>query len=241
MVFQNPDLTLNPRRTVFDAVARPLQLFGLTSRGERRTRAAALLETVKLGERYLDRLPHQLSGGERQRVAIARAFAVDPEIVVCDEPTSALDVSVQAAILNLLTGLQDARRVSYVFISHDLSVVRHLADRVMVIYRGTVVEEGRTEEVFSPPYHPYTEMLLSAVPSLGSSARPAAWEVQTADTGGEAQEGGCPFQSHCPRKIGAICEDQRPALTPDARGHAIACHIPRAELVEAQTRPAAPR
>ena len=241
MVFQNPDLTLNPRRTVFDAVARPLRLFGLARRGERRARAAALLDTVKLGERYLDRLPHQLSGGERQRVAIARAFAVDPEIVVCDEPTSALDVSVQAAILNLLAGLQDARRVSYLFISHDLSVVRHLADRVTVIYRGRVVEEGRTEEVFSAPYHPYTEVLLSSVPSLGSGTRGAVGTLQATDAGGETGEAGCPFQSRCPRKIGAICEEERPALTPDERGHAIACHIPRAELVVAQTAPAPPR
>lgn len=172
IVFQNPDLTLNPRRTVFEAVARPLELFGGGSRDERRRRAAALLDAVKLGARYLDRLPHQLSGGERQRVAIARAFAADPDIVVCDEPTSALDVSVQAAILNLLVGLQDQRGVSYVFISHDLSVVRHLADRVMVIYRGSVVEQGRTEEVFASPRHPYTKVLLAAVPTLKAQAGP---------------------------------------------------------------------
>jgi len=151
-------------------VARPLELFGGGSREDRRRRAAALLEAVKLGARYLDRLPHQLSGGERQRVAIARAFAADPDLVVCDEPTSALDVSVQAAILNLLAVLQDSRGVSYVFISHDLSVVRHLADRVMVIYRGSVVEEGRTEAVFASPRHEYTKALLAAVPTLKARA-----------------------------------------------------------------------
>ncbi|HLY22783.1 MAG TPA: ABC transporter ATP-binding protein [bacterium] len=170
IVFQNPDLTLNPRRTVFEAVARPLELFGGGTREDRRIRATALLEAVKLGARYLDRLPHQLSGGERQRVAIARAFAADPDIVVCDEPTSALDVSVQATILNLLVVLQDSRGVSYVFISHDLSVVRHLADRVMVIYRGSVVEEGRTEDVFGSPRHEYTKALLAAVPTFKTRA-----------------------------------------------------------------------
>jgi peptide/nickel transport system ATP-binding protein len=172
MVFQNPDLTLNPRRTVFEAVARPLELFGGGTREDRRRRAAALLEAVKLGPRYLDRLPHQLSGGERQRVAIARAFAADPDAVVCDEPTSALDVSVQAAILNLLAVLQDSRGVAYVFISHDLSVVRHLADRVMVIYRGSVVEEGPTDDVFASPRHAYTKALLAAVPTLRARSGP---------------------------------------------------------------------
>lgn len=237
MVFQNPDLTLNPRRTVFEAVARPLQLFGGMKAGEQRTRAAALLQAVKLGERHLDRLPHQLSGGERQRVAIARAFSIDPEIVVCDEPTSALDVSVQAAILNLLAGLQEERRVSYVFISHDLSVVRHLADRVMVVYGGTVVEEGSTEEVFAPPYHPYTAALLSAVPSLRSTERRPATGQECASEAGQVAEagnghvtGGCPFHLRCPRKVGPICEEQRPPLLPDEGGHKIACHIPRDEL-----------
>ena len=159
MVFQNPDLTLNPRRTVLDAVTRPMQLYGPAS-ADRRTRAIALLRTVRLDERHLERLPHQLSGGERQRVAIARAFSIEPDALVCDEPTSALDVSVQAAILNLLAGLQDERRVAYLFISHDLSVVRHLADRVAVVYHGTIVEEGATEDVFAPPHHPYTAALL---------------------------------------------------------------------------------
>ena len=239
MVFQNPDLTLNPRRTVLDAVARPMQLFGLTTAAGRRAQAAALLQAVKLGERHLDRLPHQLSGGERQRVAIARAFSIDPEAVVCDEPTSALDVSVQAAILNLLAGLQQERRVSYVFISHDLSVVRHFADRVMVVYRGTVVEEGRTEDVFAPPHHPYTAALLSAVPSLRSLRQPsgdaaglAVSAGPAADAGDGLAAGGCPFHPRCPRKIGGICEEQRPPLLADERGHKIACHIPRSELGE---------
>jgi peptide/nickel transport system ATP-binding protein len=243
MVFQNPDLTLNPRRTVLDAVMRPLQLFG-GGPADRRARAAALLRTVRLEERHFDRLPHQLSGGERQRVAIARAFSIAPDAVVCDEPTSALDVSVQAAILNLLAALQDERGVSYVFISHDLSVVRYVADRVAVVYRGTIVEEGRTEDVFAPPHHPYTAMLLSAVPSLkpaprtpAAHAAPAAApasdgapQASDAANGGAATIG-CPFHPRCPRKVGAVCERERPPLLDDGRGHVIACHIPRDELM----------
>ena len=169
MVFQNPDRTLNGRRTILDAVARPLELFGLADRATRRVRAAELLRAVGLGDRYLDLYPGQVSGGERQRVAIARAFACRPDLVVCDEPTSALDVSVQATVLNLLVDLQRQARTSYVFISHDLSIVRHLADRVIVLYRGRICEAGPAEAVFAPPYHPYTEALLSAVPSV---ARP---------------------------------------------------------------------
>jgi peptide/nickel transport system ATP-binding protein len=237
MVFQNPDLTLNPRRTVLDAVARPLELFRVTNRASRRQRATEMLRAVKLGERYLDLLPHQLSGGERQRVAIARAFAPGPEIVVCDEPTSALDVSVQAAILNLLVGLQQERGVSYAFISHDLSVIRHLADRVTVIYQGTVVEEGRTEDVFTPPYHPYTEVLLSAVPSIDAGGERRRAPVPGADGNEGYPSVGCPFHPRCPRKIGAICEEQRPPLVADAGNHQIACHIPRSELLRAQANP----
>jgi peptide/nickel transport system ATP-binding protein len=233
MVFQNPDLTLNPRRTVLDAVARPLALFGLASQDDRRKRAVELLRGVKLGPRYLYLLPHQLSGGERQRVAIARAFASGPDIVVCDEPTSALDVSVQAAILNLLVRLQEERGVSYVFISHDLSVVRHLADRVIVIYHGTAVEEGRTEDVFTPPHHPYTEALLSAVPSIAARDRKVG-PASVPPSDGEHRPTGCPFHPRCPRKIGAICEEERPPLVADDRGHKIACHISLQDLRRTQ-------
>ncbi|PYM68044.1 MAG: ABC transporter ATP-binding protein, partial [Candidatus Rokuibacteriota bacterium] len=167
---QNPDLTLNPRRTILEAVARPLRLFGLVDRRTRRSAAARLLEAVGLEPRYLDLFPAQLSGGQRQRVAIARAFACRPDLVVCDEPTSALDVSVQATVLNLLASLQAREHTSYLFISHDLSVVRHIANRVVVLYLGRICEAGPTEEVFAPPWHPYTEVLLSAVPSLSATS-----------------------------------------------------------------------
>ena len=235
IVFQNPDLTLNPRRTVGDAVARPLTLFGLADRRTRRGAAARLHEAVGLETRYRDVFPAQLSGGQRQRVAIARAFACQPDLVVCDEPTSALDVSVQATVLNLLASLQDRAHTSYLFISHDLSVVRHIADRVVVLYLGRIAEAGRTEDVFTPPYHPYTEALLSAVPSL-SAVRPAgAIRLEGPAPNPAAPPSGCPFHPRCPRKVGPICESVVPPVLTGARGHAIACHIPLADLVRLQS------
>jgi peptide/nickel transport system ATP-binding protein len=234
VVFQNPDLTLNPRRRILDAVARPLELFGLAEARARRDRAAELLRAVRLGERYLDLYPDQLSGGERQRVAIARAFACGPELVVCDEPTSALDVSVQATVLNLLVDLQARQHTSYLFISHDLSVVRHIADRVVVLYLGKVCEAGATADVFAPPYHPYTEALLSAVPSLSRPRREGAIRLEGPAPNPTAPPAGCPFHPRCPRKLGPICEEREPPLVANARRHAIACHIPRAELLRLQ-------
>jgi peptide/nickel transport system ATP-binding protein len=233
IVFQNPDLTLNPRRPIVEAVARPLALFGLADRGTRRAAAARLLEAVGLPERYLDVYPGQLSGGQRQRVAIARAFACRPDLVVCDEPTSALDVSVKATVLNLLAELQDREHTSYLFISHDLSVVRHIADRVVVLYLGRVCEAGRTEEVFAPPWHPYTEALLSAVPSLSAAGRRTI-RLEGPAPNPAAPPAGCPFHPRCPRKVGAICEREAPPVTVTGSGHAIACHIPRADLARLQ-------
>ena len=237
MVFQNPDRTLNARRTILDAVARPLQLFGLADRATRRARAAELLRAVGLGERHLDLFPGQISGGERQRVAIARAFACQPDLVVCDEPTSALDVSVQATVLNLLVELQRRARTSYVFISHDLSVVRHIADRVVVLYRGQVCEAGPVEAVFAPPHHPYTEALLSAVPSV---ARPEASTAIRLEAAGPGTGRGCSFHDRCPRKLGPVCEEMAPPLAGPPGNHMLACHIPREELARLQA-PAADR
>jgi peptide/nickel transport system ATP-binding protein len=234
IVFQNPDLTLNPRRTILHAVARPLALFGLSARGARRAVAARLLEAVGLEARHLDLRPAQLSGGQRQRVAIARAFAGRADLVVCDEPTSALDVSVQATVLNLLASLQVQAHTSYLFISHDLSVVRHIADRVAVLYLGRIVEEGTTEDVFRPPWHPYTEALLTAVPSLGRASRVAAIRLEGPAPNPAAPPPGCPFHPRCPRKIGPICEREAPPVHRSEHGHAIACHIPRDELLALQ-------
>ena len=198
IVFQNPDLTLNPRRTVLEAVVRPLELFGLTDRRSRRAHAARLLEAVGLGERHLDLFPNQISGGQRQRVAIARAFACRPDLVVCDEPTSALDVSVQATVLNLLADLQAREQSSYLFISHDLSVVRHIADRVAVLYLGRVCEIGGTEDVFAPPWHPYTEVLLQAVPSLSAGPVTAAPSLEGPAPDPSAPPSGCPVPPSLP-------------------------------------------
>ena len=165
-------------------------------------------------------------------MAIARAFACRPDLVVCDEPTSALDVSVQATVLNLLVELQRRARTSYVFISHDLSVVRHIADRVVVLYRGRVCEAGPAEAVFAPPCHPYTEALLSAVPCggpAGSRTPDPLWRPPAGD------RHGCPFQARCPRKLGPVCEETAPPLVAVPGGHALACHIPRDELARVQT------
>ena len=186
-----------------------------------------------LSERHLAMKPVQLSGGLKQRVAIARAFAGDPQIVVCDEPTSALDVSVQAAILNLLTDLQQREDVSYLFISHDLGVVRYLSDRIAVLYLGRVMELGPADQVFNAPHHPYTEALLSAVPTLDET------DMERIKLEGEIPSAadppsGCVFHTRCPRKIGAICEETEPELRQEEAGHGIRCHIPLAELRQLQ-------
>ena len=239
MVFQNPDSTLNPRRTIGDALRRPLQMFrGLSGAGADKA-AIELLHAVRLDERYLNRLPSQLSGGEKQRVGIARAFATSPDLIVCDEPVSALDVSVQAAILNLLGELQARDRTAYVFISHDMSVVRYLADRVAVLYLGRICETGPVERVFAPPWHPYTEALLSAIPVPDPDAAVNAIRLEGPVPSAAQPPGGCPFHTRCPRKLGPVCEREAPPVREGADGHAIVCHIPLADLAAAQSNAAA--
>lgn len=228
MVFQNPDEALNPYVPVGEALVRPLvQLQGRRVR-EARAEVRRLLELVRLPEAYARRRPQELSGGERQRVALARAFAARPALILLDEPTSSLDVSVQASLLNLLRGLQREQGSAYVFISHDLAVVGHLADAVAVLYRGRVMELGATREVFAPPYHPYTEALLSSVPLADPNATQARTRLPeaTAETWGTR---GCPFHTRCPRKLGAICETEAPPWR-DVEGDGILCHIPLEEL-----------
>jgi len=203
------------------------RLGGLFGR-QREARLHELVGAVRLTTRHLAMRPRQLSGGLKQRVAIARAFAGEPRVVICDEPTSALDVSVQAAILNLLADLQASAQVSYIFISHDLGVVRYLADRIAVLYLGRVMEIGPAEAVFNGPHHPYTEALLSAVPGL--SAQGAERIRLRGDMPSPlAPPSGCVFNTRCPRKLGAICETEAPPLPSDV-DHAIRCHIPREEL-----------
>jgi peptide/nickel transport system ATP-binding protein len=229
IVFQNPDSALNRRHSVRGLISRSLSKLG-GYRGESlATRLRELVAAVRLPERYLPMRPSQLSGGLKQRVAIARAFAGDPRVVVCDEPTSALDVSVQAAILNLLTDLQRRNRVAYLFISHDLGVVRYLADRIVVLYLGRVMEVGPAEQVFSGPHNPYTEALLSAVPSLDDLDR-LRIRLEGEIPSAADPPSGCPFQTRCPRKVGTICETTEPDLVEEEPGHAIRCHIPLEEL-----------
>jgi len=229
IVFQNPDSALNRRHSIRQLISRSLSKLGGYSGQALKDRLTSLLTSVRLSERYLPMRPSQLSGGLKQRVAIARAFAGDPRIVVCDEPTSALDVSVQAAILNLLTGLQRSKQVAYLFISHDLGVVRYLADRIVVLYLGRVMEIGPADRVFDGPHHPYTEALLSAVPTLDDLDRKRI-RLEGEIPSGAHPPTGCPFQTRCPRKIGEICETTEPELIEEEPGHGIRCHIPLEEL-----------
>ena len=236
IVFQNPDSALNRRHSVRRLIGRSLSKLGHYSGQALQTRLEALIQSVRLTDRYLPMRPSQLSGGLKQRVAIARAFAGDPRIVVCDEPTSALDVSVQAAILNLLNDLQTREDVAYLFISHDLAVVRYLSDRIAVLYLGRLMELGPAEEVFSFPHHPYTEALLSAVPSIDAVDRQRIrldGEIPSAAN----PPSGCVFHTRCPRKIGEICETTEPELLSAEPGHAIRCHIPIEELRRIQVAP----
>jgi peptide/nickel transport system ATP-binding protein len=229
IVFQNPDSALNRRHSVQRLISRSLSKLGGYSGDELKERLMSLIKSVRLAERYLPMRPSQLSGGLKQRVAIARAFAGDPRIVVCDEPTSALDVSVQAAILNLLTDLQHREGVAYLFISHDLGVVRYLADRIVVLYLGRVMEIGPADKVFTGPQHPYTEALLSAVPTLEDIDR-LRIRLEGEIPSAADPPRGCPFHTRCPRKIGEICETTEPELREEETGHGIRCHIPLAEL-----------
>jgi peptide/nickel transport system ATP-binding protein len=227
MVFQNPDSTLNPSHTVGYAIGRALRQLRGSRPADVAGGVARLLDVVNLRPEMAARRPRQLSGGEKQRVAIARALAGDPDVVVADEPVSALDVSVQAAIVNLLAELQAARGMTLIFISHDLAVVRYLADHVAVMYLGTVAEFGPVDRVFAPPWHPYTEALLSAVTGAhivldGVVPRPTQ------------RPGGCPFATRCPRKVGALCDDTPPPVQSLADGHRVACHIPAPELERLQ-------
>ena len=234
MVFQNPDSTLNPKRSIGQALARPLALFRGLSGAQAVDEATNLLRAVRLDERYLDRLPNQLSGGEKQRVGIARAFATNPDLIVCDEPVSALDVSVQAAILNLLGDLQARAHTAYLFISHDMSVVRYLADRVAVVYLGKIAEIGPVERVFAPPWHPYTEALLSAIPVPDPDAAVTPIRLEGPVPSAASPPSGCVFHTRCPRKIGAICEQQTPPVRQGPDGHTIVCHIPLDTLTTVQ-------
>ena len=224
IVFQNPDTALNPRHTIEKILRRPLNWFGLAHGPAATAEINRLLDLVRLPQSYATRYPHQLSGGEKQRVGIARALASRPRFLVCDEAVSALDVSVQAAILNLLRDLRDQLGVAYLFISHDIGVIAHMADRIAVMYRGTLVEEGPAAEILHPPYHPYTELLLASVPLIGKQPTPAT-NTPRAIAPRPTQPNGCKFADRCPRHLGPLCDTPPPIQQPTPT-HRIRCHIP---------------
>ena len=232
MVFQSPEATLNPRQTVRQILARTARALTSHRGAALRERVEELARLVYLDATLLDSYPGALSGGQRQRVAIARAFAGDPDVVLCDEPVSSLDVSVQAAILNLLADVQKRKSVSYVFISHDLAVVRYLADQIGVMYLGSLVEVGPVERVFAPPSHPYTETLLASMTTLDGAR--SSIRVEGSMPSPAAIPSGCPFHTRCPRMLGEQCITQEPPWQRTEEGHAYRCWIPPEQLVKLQ-------
>jgi peptide/nickel transport system ATP-binding protein len=239
IVFQNPDSALNRRHTVMRIVARAIEKLAGKSRSDSEDTAQVLLNDMSVDPILHSVKPTQLSGGLKQRVAIARSFAGKPQLVVCDEPTSALDVSVQANILNLLVDLQNKENVSYVFISHDLGVVRYISDRIAVLYLGRIMELGSAETVFNGPHHPYTEALVSSVPAIDGSQRVRV------RLGGEVPSPanppqGCVLNPRCPRMAGSgvehLCTSVEPDLVEAEPGHFLRCHIPLAQLRQIQAK-----
>jgi oligopeptide/dipeptide ABC transporter ATP-binding protein len=229
MVFQDPYASLNPRKRVGFIVGEPLEVHGIGSDLERKRRVQELLEVVGLNPEHYNRFPHEFSGGQRQRIGIARALAISPKLIICDEPVSALDVSVQAQILNLLKDLQHDFDLTYIFIAHDLNVVRHISDRVMVMYLGQAVEVGSRNDLYRGPKHPYTGALLSAVPiadpQLGRSRKQIVLEGDVPSPLNPPEA--CRFHPRCPRFVEGKCNVDTPPLEPvGGDGHVAACHFP---------------
>ncbi len=235
MIFQNPFDTLNPSHSVGSQIARVIRKFGVETEEDKvQALVMKLLDTVKLPRDFAKRRPRQLSGGQKQRVGIARAFAGNPAVVIADEPVSALDVSVQAAVTELLMDIQRDHRTTLLFISHDLSVVRYLADRIIVMYLGQIMEQGTTDEVFAPPYHPYTEALLSAVPIADTRVKKRKVLLTGEIPSPSNPPPGCPFSTRCPYMMPGLCDVVPPPIVEPAPGHKILCHLPYDTLMAMQ-------
>ena len=225
MVFQDPFSSLNSRMSLLDIVGEPLLVHGMTNRDERQDRVAELLRLVGLRPEYMQRYPHAFSGGERQRIGIARALALHPRLVVADEPVSALDVSVQAQVINLLMDLQEAQNLTYLFVAHDLSVVKQISTRIAVMYVGKIVELADTEELFSNPQHPYTEALLASVPIPDPRASKQDRKLLEGEVANPANPpSGCYFHPRCPYAQD-ICKTEAPELIEKSPGHYTSCHL----------------
>ena len=224
MIFQDPFSSLNPRMRVWEIIAEPLAIHKIGTSGERRQRVAALMERVGLSGDQLQRFPHEFSGGQRQRIGIARALAVSPRLIIADEPVSALDLSIQAQIINLLQELKAELGLSFLFITHDLSVLKHLSDRIAIMYLGRIVESGSRDDVLSRTLHPYTEALLSAIPSVDTRTKRRKVIARGELPSPLSPPGGCPFHTRCPYAQ-EICGKERPELEEKESGHRAACHF----------------
>lgn len=226
MIFQDPYASLNPRMTVSDIVGEPLDIHGLAAAGERPERIVSLLQLVGLNAEHANRFPHEFSGGQRQRIGIARALAVDPSFIICDEPISALDVSVQAQVVNLLERLQEELGLTYLFIAHDLAMVKHISNRVAVMYLGKIVELADSSELYRKPQHPYTKALLSAIPIPDPAVEPNRKRIRlTGDVPNPIDPpSGCRFRTRCSFAM-PVCAEQEPALLDGGGGHMAACHL----------------
>ncbi|HJV66186.1 MAG TPA: dipeptide ABC transporter ATP-binding protein [Geomonas sp.] len=224
MIFQDPFSSLNPRMRVSEIIAEPLIIHGMGNASQRRERVAQLLERVGLSAGQFTRFPHEFSGGQRQRIGIARALAVSPRLIIADEPVSALDLSIQAQIMNLLQEVKRDLGLSFLFITHDLSVLKHLSDRIAIMYLGRIVETGSRDDVLTAPLHPYTEALLSAIPSIDPDKRRRRVIAKGELPSPVAPPPGCPFHTRCPYAQ-PVCSEQRPELEEKEPGHRAACHF----------------
>jgi oligopeptide/dipeptide ABC transporter ATP-binding protein len=224
IIFQNPYSSLNPRKTIRDIISTPLQQRGIRNPHELEEKTIDLLERVGLQKGQINRYPHQFSGGQRQRIGIARALAMQPQFIVADEPVSSLDVSIQAQVVNLLEELQDELHLTYLFISHDLSVVNYISDRVAVMYLGHIVETGKTEELFANPLHPYTQALLAAIPRVSKANRTERIILPGSVPSPIDPPSGCPFHPRCFAKVGKVCEEQYPPFF-EVEEQKVACWI----------------